>query len=333
MVRIMRAETLNLDLKGVYMNNSICSYESFAREMLEAVRCRFEDDADCSVEMTSVTKNNQVRSDTIVVRGTGRTCAPVIRVRDLYELFLQGAACSSLADEIADIYYKSAGQFEDLTSDRLLDFDSIKDRLIIKVINGDHNTQLLEDVPCIRKLDLALTFRIMAESYDHMQGSILVDNDLMNMWQVTPEILFKEAAGNMEQLWHSSILPLDEMIKGLTCGDDMEQDQLHTPFLVLTNDRFCYGAAALFCTDLIRDFARCADSDFYILPSSIHEILLVPTREDMDACQLQEMVSSVNREAVGEDEILSDHVYLYERKNDRLSYADTQSDSFCIRME
>jgi hypothetical protein len=53
----------------------------------------------------------------------------------------------------------------------------------------------------------------------------------------------------------------------------------------------------------------------------------------MDACQLQEMVSSVNREAVGEDEILSDHVYLYERKNDRLSYADTQSDTFCIRME
>lgn len=313
------------------MNHSICSYETFAREMLGAVKYRFKDDADCSVEMTSVTKNNQVHSDTIVVRGTGRNCAPVIHVRDLYELFQQGATYGGLAGQIAQIYYKSAGQFEDLVSDRLFDFDYIRDRLIIKVINGEQNRQLLENVPCIRKLDLALTFRIMAESFDHMQGTVLVDNDLMNLWHMTPDDLFRAAADNMEQLWRGRILPLDEMIMDLI--GDTENDRLHTPFLVLTNDMFCYGAAALFCSDLIRDYARCANTDFYVLPSSIHELLLVPTHGDMDACQLQEMVSGVNREAVGADEILSDHVYLYERGEDRLSFADIQSEAFCIRMK
>ncbi len=313
------------------MNHTICSYETFAREMLAAVKHRFEDDADCSVEMTQVTKNNQVQSDTIIVRGTGRTCAPVIHVRELYELFQAGATYGVLAGQIAEIYYKSAGQFEDLVNDRLLDFDCIKDHLIIKVINAESNKQLLEDVPCIRKLDLALTCRIMAEGYDHMQGSVLVDNHLLDLWHLTSEELFREAADNMERLWRGRIFPLDEMIAGLTGGEDT--DQLSTPFLVLTNDMFCYGAAALFCSDLIRDFARCSATDYYILPSSIHELLLVPTGDDMDAVHLQEMVSGVNREAVGADEILSDHVYLYERKSDKLSFADIQSDAFCLRIK
>ena len=313
------------------MNHSICTYEVFAREMLGAVRCRFKDDADCSVELSQVIRNNQVRSDTIIVKGKGRTCAPVIHVSDLYELFRQGASYGSLAGQIAEIYYKSAGQFEDLVSDRLLDFDYIRDRLIIKVVNWEHNKEILSDAPCIRKLDLALTFRIMAEGYDHMQGSVLVDKRLLKHWHLTVEELFREAADHMEGLWRSRILPLDEMILDFSSQEEMEE--MRTPILLLTNEKFCYGAASLFTTDLIRDYARCAGTDFYVLPSSIHELLLVPTREDVDAAYLQEMVSSVNREVVSEDEILSDHVYLYRRKDDRLSYADTKSDAFCLRTE
>ena len=313
------------------MNHSICTYEVFARKMLGAVKCRFKDDADCSIEMSQVIRNNQVRSDTITVKGKGRTCAPVIHVSDLYALLIQGATYASLAGQIAEIYYKSAGQFEDLVSDRLLDFDYIKDRLIIKVVNGERNEDILKDAPCIRKLDLALTFRVMAESYDHMQGSVLVDNELMKHWHLTAQELFREAADNMEQLWRSRILPLDEMILDI-CGTE-DTDQPHTPILLLTNDMFCYGAASLFTTDLIRDFARCAGTDFYILPSSIHELLLVPAGEDVDAAYLQEMVSSVNREVVSEDEVLSDHVYFYRRKDDRLSFSDIKSDAFCLRTE
>lgn len=313
------------------MNHSICTYEVFARKMLGAVKWRFRDDADCSVEMSQVTRNNQVRSDTITVKGKGRTCAPVIHVSDLYELFVQGASYTSLAGQIAEIYYKSAGQFEDLVSDRLFDFDYIKDQLIIKVVNRESNEDILKDAPFIEKLDMALTFRVMAEGYDHMQGSVLVDRELMKHWHLTPEELFREAADNMEQLWRSRILPLDEMILDISGTED--SDQPHTPILLLTNDAFCYGAASLFTTDLVRDFARCAGTDFYVLPSSIHEFLLVPTQEDVDTDHLHEMVASVNREVVSADEVLSDHVYLYRRKDDRLSYADIKSDVFCLRTE
>ncbi|MCD8300425.1 MAG: DUF5688 family protein [Clostridiales bacterium] len=81
--------------------------------------------------------------------------------------------------------------------------------------------------------------------------------------------------------------------------------------LVLTNREKCYGDAGLL---LGRDFFNEAmgGRNFYILPSSVHELILVPGERMADEYRLTQMVREVNRETVLNEEVLADHVYYYD---------------------
>lgn len=60
-----------------------------------------------------------------------------------------------------------------------------------------------------------------------------------------------------------------------------------------------------------------------ILPSSIHEVLLVVYEEELCMEELKEMVRHVNQTEVAKEEILSDNVYIYSRKTDKISIVES----------
>ena len=87
---------------------------------------------------------------------------------------------------------------------------------------------------------------------------------------------------------------------------------------VLTNSTGSLGAAALFYPDVKEKAAELMGSDYYILPSSVHEVILVPDNPSIDAKDLCKMVKEANRTVVEEKDILSDNVYHYSREDRRL---------------
>jgi hypothetical protein len=88
---------------------------------------------------------------------------------------------------------------------------------------------------------------------------------------------------------------------------------------VLTNTSGSLGAAALFYPDVKDKAAELIGSDYYILPSSTHEVILVPDSAGINPKELCEMVKQANRTVVDEKDILSDNVYHYDKDSRDLS--------------
>ena len=88
---------------------------------------------------------------------------------------------------------------------------------------------------------------------------------------------------------------------------------------VLTNESNLFGAACIIYPNLLQHYAAEAQTDFYILPSSIHEVILVPTLDCDNYPELSEMVQEVNDTQLQDDEILSIHAYYYSRKSNEIT--------------
>jgi len=103
--------------------------------------------------------------------------------------------------------------------------------------------------------------------------------------------------------------------ENLDIFNKMDSDDISADMFVLTNISRINGAACMLYEDVLSNFANSIDSDLYILPSSIHEVIIVPQVNNLDKTELCQMVKEVNAEGVADDEILSDHVYVYNRTN------------------
>jgi hypothetical protein len=91
---------------------------------------------------------------------------------------------------------------------------------------------------------------------------------------------------------------------------------------VMTNETKINGAAAMILTDKLDEFAQDRGTNVFILPSSIHEILLVKDSGDMSVRDLENMVREVNATQVSPEEQLTDHVYHYDSKDHIFEMAD-----------
>ena len=231
-----------------------------------------------------------------------------IYLKDLYGQYLQGEELDALVDRVAVHYRHHAGDYPDLDSEWFCRFENVSRKIVLKVVNYDRNRAQLEHCPHIRELDLALTFRILMEHQADKIGTILVNDAMVKEWQVTEFDLFNLAIENMQRIWHPTLEPVRDVL-------DMPS---MLSMYVLSNDVRLNGATVLFYTDCIRRFAAKVKRDIYVLPSSIHEVLLIPEMEGMSAWDFRQIVEQVNHQLVAEEEILSDHVYRYLYREDKL---------------
>lgn len=87
---------------------------------------------------------------------------------------------------------------------------------------------------------------------------------------------------------------------------------------VLSNKSRVDGAACMLYPNLIQDFAEAIQSSFYIIPSSIHELLLLPTRHLEESQEIKSMIREINDTQVSAEEILSYSLYLYDKEERRI---------------
>lgn len=83
---------------------------------------------------------------------------------------------------------------------------------------------------------------------------------------------------------------------------------------VMTNRSQTFRASCMLYDSALEDFAKSQGCNVVILPSSIHEVLLLKHEKGMDFKDMREMVMEINRNEVPEEDVLSDSVYLYDWK-------------------
>ncbi len=263
------------------------------------------------IRVTKVTKNNDVQLTGIILMARSDNISPTIYLEGLYQEYLEGTAMEILVDKIISIY---EDQIRDINLDMefFRDFEKVRNRIFYKLINFDKNRKLLEDVPYFRWHDLAIVFYYAMEEELVGKASITIHTNHMTMWGQSVDSLYRTAQQNMRGGMPELMISMRELLVEMT-GIAMEKED-EIPMYVLTNQEKIFGAAALLYSEQLKKLAERMDCDLLILPSSIHEVLLIPDDHKKGYDFYVKMVDEVNRTQVEPEEVLSYRLYRYSRK-------------------
>lgn len=269
-----------------------------------------------NITINHVIKNNGCEMDGLVIMEKGKDIAPTIYLDSLYELYTNGENIKSIIRQIEVIYEQNKNNVT-FDVNILKHFDTIKDKIVYKVVNYRSNEKLLEQVPHKRILDLAVVFYCLLDNEYGRSATALIYNNNLKNWNVTIDDVYKAALKNTPDLLHSKISSMAALFEKCGVNVDGEEvdlkDYVPSDMYVLTNESKLNGAACILYENVLYDFAQKLGADLYILPSSVHEVILLPKLSMFEKDELVNMVKEVNTEGVAADEVLSDHVYEYNR--------------------
>ena len=312
------------------MNATINSMDTFVAVVKEAVEASLGDGY--VVSINEVLKNNGTRLTGMTIRTEESNVAPTIYLEGMFERYKAGdAAVPVIVSEIISVYesHKVTMPFD---ASMVTDFSACQSKICYKLVNADRNRELLADAPHIIVCDdLAVLFYILVSNDGEGTATITVRNNMADLWGVEEDELFKIALLNTQRLFRGSVMSMASVMMDLLSDRmddeysseffDMVVSEDMVPMYVCSNSQKVNGAGVILYKDLLKQFAEKTGSDFYILPSSIHETLLVPVSDQMEVEALRSMVREVNATQVAPEEVLSDNVYIYRREDDKISLA------------
>lgn len=291
------------------------NYEEFICRIQAEVKEKIGDKA--RVERRRITKNNGVELEGITITEEGEKISPMIYLEEYFHIYERGGQIFRIAEDILRMYEKSRESIPK-APDFYTNFEKVKPRLACKLVNYERNAKQLTRVPHVRCLDLALVFYYVLEEEELGKGTILIYNSHLNMWGVTREQLYETARRNTPGLLPYELKGMRELLEDtIENAEDLSEEEL--PMYVLSNRERYFGAVNLIYDSILSEIGRKIGDDFYILPSSVHECIIVPAGAKAAKEELANMVWDINRTQVLPEEVLSDNVYFYERTNHRLS--------------
>ena len=269
----------------------------------------------CKVDVLNVVKNNGLHLTGITICNRKSNMAPTIYLDGYFADYKDGRTMENICKEIVQVYEKNKVQ-KDFSLEQVTDFKNVKDRICFKLVNREKNAELLADIPYVEYQDLAVVFYILVSKDKNGITSITVRNSLMDMWGMDADILYHLAKKNTQRLFRGRVSSMMEVMAEIISDSADAFEDSAFPMYVATNVFKMNGACILLYDGVLEKFAEKIGGDFYILPSSVHEVLFVPVNRDMDARYLIEMVREVNATQVAPDEVLSDNVYMYHADKD-----------------
>lgn len=206
------------------------------------------------------------------------------------------------------------------------DYQKVKERIVIRLINYERNAEDIKRQPHRRFLDLAIVYRVVVIKTEQTEGSVPVVNEMCEHWNITEEELFEAAYQNTFGKKGIRIRNISSVVERLAkeCGDNEILEVIaNIPkerefMFIADNGTEANGASCILEKDALRRFAEEKNADLYLLPSSIHEIVIACKKEGILVEDLACLVDGANQCAVAERDILSNHVYMYSREEDRI---------------
>ena len=275
------------------------------------------------IEEAIIDKNNGVQLDALVIRMPDMNIAPTIYLRSYYENYEDGEGIQDGARRLVEDYRKSLPE-EGFDVSFYEDYEIVRKGLSYKLISMERNTELLNDIPYVPFLDLAIVFYYAFERCGIPDGSILIKNKHMDMWGVTCEQLMKDASENAPRSLPGVCRDMCSVLERICPGKSEEifpEDEPMMPMYVLSNSRMINGAAAMLYPDILRKLSDKLKSDLYIIPSSVHEVIVFARNMANDEKSLKEMIRTVNRTQLEPQDVLSDSLYFYNRNDEKISIA------------
>ena len=228
-----------------------------------------------------------------------------------YDTFLQ-SGLDAVIKEILEVYEQNKPK-ESVDISFFTDAEKVKNIIKAKLINYERNKELLKNVPHIKYLDLAIVFYAEVENTLEGVATILIHHHHMRFWNFTVEEMFKLANENMAEDF--KIIPMMDIVHRVMEKEFAESFEMQATveMSVITNLRNINGAVAMLQSKILQEYMKKHHAErLIIIPSSTHEVLLIPCDSETDVLSFNEMVQEVNATQLQPEEVLSDNAYIYD---------------------
>ena len=280
------------------------NYEEFVMFMLECVSTRLP--RTVVVEKQEILKNNDVKLIGLAFRKEGLCAAPVIYLEEYYKRYCMGASMETLVEHLL----RRSEQTPPVPKwdyENILDFTKVRPFVIYKLINARRNQALLKKVPNLPLLDFAIVFYVMIPVNETENCSVLIQNVHMNYWKLPISVLYECAKENTEKLCPYVFHSLSEYVENYT-GEYVPDSELY----ILSNEMGLNGAAAILYPDVPKKIYDKIGGSYYLLPSSVHEFLIIRKEYGNSPETLKRIVWDVNENHLAPEEYLSDSIYYFD---------------------
>lgn len=294
------------------------TYQEFKQHILEGVCDTLGSDYTISIQ--DIIKNNDTHYDGLTILSPRHNLAPTIYLNGYYRDYQGGRCLTDIVRDILSVYEQNRPA-KKIDVSFFTDYDKVKSRIVFQLVNYERNRSRLADVPHFRYLDLAILFNCLLESESFGSATILIRNQHLQLWSVTDDDLYPLALSNTPRLLRSQLRNMTDILGGLADDDSLPrlpEADASRPIYVLTNQYNRNGSVCILYEGLLKRFADQLSSDLYILPSSIHEVLIIPAVPGSSKQELSGIVQDINDSQLSREEVLSDHVYFYSRKEAKL---------------
>lgn len=282
--------------------------DEFRERLVELLNERFED---ITFDHQFVDKlNNQSYHGIIAQKGDGKV-APTFDIQGLFDDYQDGTPIDQVADRMESMVRHAFEQIPVYDGDFLRNYDAMKKKLILQLVSEEGNEKLLRNIPYEKISDLALICRVELEQNEYGTASTIVNNGLLKTYGITKEQLFRDAKENAPLLHPGKVSNLSELLNAFS------PMPIHdgSPLNVATTDNQVHGACVIAYPGFLEQAAEKIGGSFYVLPSSVHEVLFVKDDMGFHSRELCDMVSSINASEVSPEDRLSDIAYHYDAKD------------------
>lgn len=265
------------------------------------------------VELKEVKKNNGIVLHGLVILSRRQNIAPTIYLDTFLEAYESGTAFGAVIRRLLMIYRKNApGERIEITF--FDSFEKVKDRICYRLISRKRNEKLLQEIPHIEFLDLAICFYYAYCGEALGEGMISIYNSHLEIWGTSTAELYRLAKENTPRLFPWVCSSVGELL------DWEDEDFLlqEIPMKILTNSRRTQGAATMIYPNVLEAVDEQKAKGVYIFPSSVHEVILVADAGVGTAEEFKKMIVEINDTQVAPEEVLSDSLYYYDSAEKRI---------------
>ena len=296
--------------------------KEFYDEIINAIREEIPEEIRdmMEVDIREIVKANDTVLHGVVIKAPEQVIVPTIYIEDCIKQLPEDFAMKDLAEAIVSLYQVGMRETPAIESFSL-EFDDIKDKLVVQLAEVDRNRDRLKEL-AYKPLDNGMVMLAYVVVQEDERGSMrfAVTKDIVEGQNYDIDKMFETAMKNNEPV----LVDISDAIfsDGIEFAENLFDkemgDKLPDGMYTLTNSSTNLGAAVLYYPDIQKRIGDMLQNSYYVLPSSIHEVMILPCSVNDNPEFLRKMVKEANETAVNPQEVLSDRIFMYDREKERL---------------
>lgn len=261
------------------------------------------------IRVVDIPKNNGIELKALVIVSSKDTVYPAIYLQPYYQYYCRNGDMEQVLQELAT-QFRERYRTMDIRNPTMEELRMLQRQVFFCLVNYEKNEKMLQECPHLPFYDMAIVFRYLVHQDDTGIASAILKNEDMKRIGLDHQSLYNLAYANTRLFLKPQLVLLSKLLR-----DRYEYEVPDIPEIyVLSSHNYMYGAGMILYPELLEQVAREYDGDFFIIPSSIHEVLICTMQGEEARQRLQEILQEVNEFVVEEGDYLSDQLYRYDKK-------------------